>query len=157
MILAVYYNQTPKITTKILIQIFTILSIADIIWIIYFSGAWTHLSKEEMEKNKNNDPQDIIAFWNSLWFIHGLVYFLAFIELILKGLLLYYLILDYKGKYSLNDLLNLNYDGNNKDKETTNNEQNQMNNLSNNYGDFNKDFGNNSFNDNDDNFQNEYE
>ena len=52
MILTVYYNQTPKITTKILIQNFTILSIGYIIWQIYFSGAWTHLSKEEMEKNK---------------------------------------------------------------------------------------------------------
>ena len=154
MILTVYYNQTPKLTTKILIQIFAILSIVDIIWIIYFSGAWIHLSKEEIEKNTNKDQKDIITFWNSLWFIHGLVYFLAFIELILKGLLLYYLILDYKGKYSLNDLFNLNYEGANKDKETTNNEQNQMNNLSNDYGDFKKDIGNNSF---DDNFHNEYE
>ena len=151
MILTVYYNQTPKITTKILIQIFVILSISDIIWIIYFSGAWTHLSEEEIEETINKDSKDIIAFWNSLWLIHGLVYFLAFIELILKGLLLYYLILDYKGKYYL---LNLNYDNTNKDKETTNNEQNQMNNLSNDYGDFKKDIGTNFF---DDNFHNEYE
>jgi hypothetical protein len=35
----------PKITTKIIIQILAILSIADIIWIIFFSGAWTHLNK----------------------------------------------------------------------------------------------------------------
>ena len=154
MILTVYYNQTPKITTKLLIQIFVILSIADIIWIIYFSGAWKYLSKEEIEKNIDKESKDIIAFWNSLWFIHGFVYILAFIELILKCLLSYYLILDYKGKYSLNDLLNLNYDNINKDKETANNGQNQINNLSNDFRDFKKDIGTNSF---DENFHNEYE
>ena len=154
MILTVYYNQTPKITTKLLIQIFVILSIVDIIWIIYFSGAWKYLSKEEIEKNIDKDSKDIIAFWNSLWFIHRFVYILAFIELIIKGLLSYYLILDYKGKYSLNDLFNLNYDNINKDKETTNNGQNQINNLSNDFRDFKKDIGTNSF---DENFHNEYE
>jgi hypothetical protein len=154
MILTVYYNQTPKITTKLLIQIFVILSIVDIIWIIYFSGAWKYLSKEEIEKNIDKDSKDIIVFWNSLWFIHRFVYILAFIELIIKGLLSYYLILDYKGKYSLNDLLNLNYDNINKDKETTNNGQNQINNLSNDFRDFKKDIGTNSF---DENFHNEYE
>ena len=108
LILTNFYNRTPKITTKIIIQLFTILSIADVIWIIYFSGAWIHLTEEERSKTK--DDSGIGYFWDSLWFIHGFVYFLAFIELILKALLLYYLIMDYKGKYSLKDLLNLNYD-----------------------------------------------
>ncbi len=122
MILTNFYNQTPKITTKIIIQLLAILSIADIIWIIYFSGAWTHLSKEERAENNDNDSEDVIEYWNSLWFIHGFVYFLAFIELILKALLLYYLFMDYNGKYSWKDLLNLNYDGINKDKQTPVNE-----------------------------------
>ena len=107
MILNNFYNQSPKITTKIIIQIFAILSIVDILWIIYFSGAWTHVPKEKQQL-KIKDSADIIDFWNSLWLIHGIVYFLAFIELILKGLLLYYLIMDYNGKYSWKDLINLN-------------------------------------------------
>ena len=154
MILTNFYNQTPKITTKIIIQLLAILSIADIIWIIYFSGAWTYLSKEERAENNDNDSEDVIEYWNSLWFIHGFVYFLAFIELILKALLLYYLFMDYNGKYSWKDLLNLNYDGINKDKQTPVNEDNQINNISNDIGDFKKEIGTNSF---DENFHNEYE
>ena len=154
MILTNFYNQTPKITTKIIIQLLAILSIADIIWIIYFSGAWTHLSKEERVENNDNDSEDIVEYWNSLWFIHGFVYFLAFIELILKALLLYYLFMDYNGKYSWKDSLNLNYDGINKDKQTPVNEDNQINNISNDIGDFKKEIGTNSF---DENFHNKYE
>ena len=150
MILTNFYNSSPKITTKIIIQLLLILSIADIIWILYFSGAWTHLSKEEREKINNNDSPDIIAFWDSLQFIHGLVYILAFVELILKGLLLYYLIMDYKGKYSLKDLFNFNYG----DKESPNEDQNQMDNISNDIGGLGKEIGTNSF---DDNFHNDYE
>ena len=92
LILDNFYNSSPKITSKIIIQIFFILLIPDILWIIYFTGAWTHLSKEERAKINIEESEDIVNFWDSLWFIHGLVYFLAFIELILKGLLLYYLI-----------------------------------------------------------------
>ena len=154
MILTNFYNQTPKITTKIIIQVLAILSIADIIWIIYFSGAWTHLSKEERKKNNGHDSEDFIKFWDSLWLIHSLVYFLAYIELILKGLLLYYLIMDYNGKYSWKDLLNLNYERIDKDNQTPNEEQNQINNISNEIGDFKKEIGTNSF---DENFHNDYE
>ena len=154
MILTNFYNQTPKITTKIIIQLVAILSIADIICIFYFSGAWTHLSKEEKAKNNDNDSEDIIEYWNSLWFIHGFVYFLAFVELILKSLLLYYLIMDYNGKYSWKDLLNLNYDGISTDKQTMANDENHINNISNDIGDFKKEMEANSF---EENFHNEYE
>ena len=130
LILDNFYNSSPKVTTKIIIQIFGILTIIDILWIIYFSGAWTHLSKEERAKMDIGDSEDVINYWDSLWFIHGLVYFLAFIELILKGLLLYYLIMDYNGKYSWKDLLNLNYDTS-AEKITTNGEENQFGNISN--------------------------
>ena len=130
LLLIKFYNSAPKVTTKIIIQIFGILAIADVLWIIYFSGAWTHLSKEERAKIDIGDSEDIINFWDSLWFIHGLVYFLSFIELILKGLLLYYLIMDYYGKYSLKDLMNLNYD-NRGEKITSNGDENQLGNLSN--------------------------
>ena len=89
LILDNFYNSSPKITSKIIIQIFFILLIPDILWIIYFTGAWTHLSKEERAKINIEESEDIVNFWDSLWFIHGLVYFLAFIELILKSLVLF--------------------------------------------------------------------
>ena len=154
MILTNFYNQTPKITTKIIIQLLSLLSLADIIWIMFFSGAWTHLSKEERAENNNNDPQDIVEFWDSLSFMHGFVYFLSFIELILKLLLLYYLIMDYNGKYTWIDLFNLNYDGTNKNEQTTSNEQNQINNISNDIAELGKEVGTNSF---EENFNNEYD
>ena len=151
-----FYNSSPKVTTKIIIQIFGILTIADILWIIYFSGAWTHLSKEERAKLDIGDSEDIVNFWDSLWFIHGLVYFLSFVELILKGLLLYYLIMDYYGKYSLKDLMNLNYD-NGGEKITSNEDENQLGNQSNENDmiDMKGNIENNPFDD--DNFKNEYE
>ena len=107
MILTNFYNQKPKATVKIIIQIITILIIADIIWIILYSGAWDHSSENPKKDKKANNEQE---FWESLWFIHKIVYFLAYIELILKCFLFYYLIADFKEKYKLNDLFNLNYD-----------------------------------------------
>ena len=116
MILTNFYNRTPQVTSKVIIQLFTILSIADIIWIIYFSKAWIQLSDEERAKIGNESG--IAEFWDSLWFIHGFVYFLAFIELIIKALLSYYLIVDYKEKYSLKSLFNLSYDDNSDSKSS---------------------------------------
>ena len=150
MILTNFYNRKPKITSKIIIQLFIILSIADIIWIIYFSNAWIHLTEEERAKTK--DDSGIGIFWDSLWFIHGFVYFLAFVELILKALLLYYLIMDYKGKYSLKDLMNFNYDGIGSTKEMPGEDIQVSNNISNDIGGFEKDIGD-SF---DENFQNNF-
>ena len=155
LILNNFYNSSPKITTKIIIQIFLILLFPDVLWIIYFSGAWIHLSKEERAKIDVGDSEDIINFWDSLWFIHGLVYFLAFVELVLKSLLLYYLIMDYNGKYSWKDLMNLNYDTV-AEKITSNEDENQLANISNENDmiDMNKELENNSF---DDNFKNDIE
>ena len=87
MILTNFYNQKPKATVKIIIQIITILIIADIIWIILYSGAWDHSSENPKKDKKSNNEQE---FWESLWFIHKIVYFLAYIELILKCFLFYY-------------------------------------------------------------------
>ena len=76
-------------------------------WIYLFSTAWEH-DDEYGEKTKNSKDAD--PFWDSLWFIHSFVYILAYIELILKCLILYYLTSNFKEKYRLRDLLNLNYD-----------------------------------------------
>ena len=58
----------------------TLLILADIIWIILFSTAWEHDTQSE-------NPSEDVQFWDSLWFIHKLVYVLAYIELLLKGFL----------------------------------------------------------------------
>ena len=105
MILTNFYNQNPKATTKIIIQMLTALILADIVWITLFSSAWEH-NEESKENNFEGDKQ----FWHSLWFVHGLVYILAYIELILKAFLLYYLVADFKEKYKLSELFNFNYD-----------------------------------------------
>lgn len=68
------------------------------------SGAWSHIG------NSNNYSQEA-NYWDSLKHIHRFVYFLAYVELILKALLAYYLFTDYKGKYNWKGLLNLNYTG----------------------------------------------
>ena len=53
------------------------------------------------------------------------MYFLAYVELILKCCLLYYLIADFKEKYQLNDLFSLNYDeGKGIVEQINNNEEN---------------------------------
>ncbi len=82
----------------------TILIIADIIWILLFSSAWEHNSEGEASSSEERQ------FWDSLWFVHKIVYILAYLELILKGILLYYLVADFKEKYKLGDLFNFNYD-----------------------------------------------
>ena len=104
MLLINFYNSKTKAITKIIIQMITILILADIVWIVLFSTAWEH--NEENEKNRDTD----VIFWDSLWFVHKIVYILAYLELILKCFLLYYLIVFFKGKYKLKDLFNLNYD-----------------------------------------------
>ena len=110
MLLTNFYNQNPKATTKIIIQMLTILILADIVWIILFSSAWEHGNEEEEEQKKSKNAEKEEVFWDSLWFIHKIVYILAYIEVILKGFLLYYLIADFKEKYKLGDLFNFNYD-----------------------------------------------
>ena len=127
MLLTNFYNQFPKATIKIIFQMLTILTLADIVWISLFSGAWEH-----GQENKN--PSGEIQFWESLWFIHKIVYILAYIELILKCLLLYYLFADFKEKYKLGDLFNFNYDeGKNMIQPQNDDQQNNINNSMSNF------------------------
>ena len=147
MILTNFYNQTPKITTKIIIQLLVILIITDIIWIILFSSAWDHDSDEEKKYTEGS----VDYFWSSLWFMHGLVYICAYIELILKGFLLYYLVVDFKEKYKLKELINLNYDDSTNVIDN-NISQQQGNNINNSMSDF-VNGNQNSFNEN---FENQY-
>jgi hypothetical protein len=145
MLLINFYNSKTKAITKIIIQMISILILADIVWILLFSSAWEHNSE-----NQENLTEDV-QFWDSLWFIHKLVYVLAYLELILKGFLLYYLVVDFKEKYKLKDLFNLNYDDekNMIQSQNINEEQNIGDNSMNNF----QNESNNSFAEN---FQNKY-
>ena len=140
-----FYNSKTKAITKIIIQMITILIIADIIWILLFSSAWEHNSEGEASSSEETQ------FWDSLWFVHKIVYILAYLELILKGILLYYLVADFKEKYGFKNLLNMNYDdGKNMIQSPNINEQKNIgDNSINNFGDE----SNNSFAEN---FQNKY-
>ena len=69
MLLINFYNSKTKAITKIIIQIITILILADIVWIVLFSTAWEH--NEENEKKRDTD----VIFWDSLWFVHKIVYY----------------------------------------------------------------------------------
>ena len=144
MLLINFYNSKTKAITKIIIQMISILILADIIWIILFSTAWEHDTQSE-------NPSEDVQFWDSLWFIHKLVYVLAYIELLLKGFLLYYLVVYFKEKYQLKDLFNLNYD----DEKSKNQDQNfneQPNRGENSFNNYQNE-SNNSYVDN---FQNKY-
>ncbi len=145
MLLINFYNSKTKAITKIIIQMISILILADIVWILLFSSAWEHNSE-----NQENLTEDV-QFWDSLWFIHKLVYVLAYLELILKGFLLYYLVVDFKEKYKLKDLFNLNYDDekNMIQSQNINEQQNIGDNSMNNF----QNESNNSFAEN---FQNKY-
>ena len=144
MLLINFYNSKTKAITKIIIQMIALLILADIIWIILFSTAWEHDTQSE-------NPSEDVQFWDSLWFIHKLVYVLAYIELLLKGFLLYYLVVYFKEKYQLKDLFNLNYD----DEKSKNQEQNfnEQQNLGENSFNNYQNESNNSYVDN---FQNKY-
>ena len=72
-----------------------------------FSSAWEH---DDESEDKSKSSEDDNQFWDSLWFIHKIVYVFAYVELILKCCLIYYLIADFKEKYKLKDLFNFNYD-----------------------------------------------
>ena len=100
-----------------------------IVWILLFSSAWEHSAESEA-----NNGEDVI-FWDSLWFVHKLVYVLAYLELILKGILLYYLVVNYKEKYKFKDLFNLNYDEEKKmiQPQNINEQQNNGDNNGDNY------------------------
>ena len=145
MLLTNFYNQNPKATTKIIIQMLTILFLADIVWIVLFSSAWAHNS--ESDNSKSNEGESL--FWDSLWFIHKIVYVLAYIELLVKGFLLYYLIVDFKEKYKLSDLFNFNYDDGKNSLQPQNMDEMQNFDNSNN-------FVNESNNSYAENFQNKY-
>ena len=148
MILTNFYNQNPKATTKIIFQMLLLLFLADIVWIVLFSSAWEH--NDETEGQSKHSEGDN-TFWDSLWLIHKIVYILAYIELLLKGFLLYYLFADFKEKYKLSDLFNFNYDDGKNNTHPQIIDEQQMN-----FGNSMVKFANESNNSYVENFQNTY-
>jgi len=146
------YKNNSKIVTKIIIQLLILLSLFDIIWIFFFSSAWSKATEEDRDVSK-----DVITYWDSLSFIHGLVYFLAFVELILKIIIAVYLSMDYFGKYKdkgFKDLLTLSYDKININKDNSDDvNENENNNISNDVEEAAEELANFS----EDKFNNEYE
>jgi hypothetical protein len=128
MLLTNFYNQNPKATTKIIFQMLVVLILADIVWIFLFSSAWEHSDEtEETEEKQTKHSEGKDEYWDSLWFIHKIVYILAYIELLLKGFLLYYLFADFKEKYKISDLFNFNYDDGKNSIQPQNIDEQQMN------------------------------
>ena len=127
MLLTNFYNQNPKATTKIIFQMLVVLILADIVWIFLFSSAWEHSDETEETEEKQTHSEGKDEYWDSLWFIHKIVYILAYIELLLKGFLLYYLFADFKEKYKISDLFNFNYDDGKNSIQPQNIDEQQMN------------------------------
>ena len=94
-LLIYYFQQFPILITKIIIQIYIVLCIFDLIWLIIMMFVWTH--------GKNTDK-----YWRSLAFMHNLIYWFGLLEFLYKVYLLFGLVKDYN-KSGKNDLLDLNY------------------------------------------------
>ena len=71
MLLTNFYDQNPKATTKIIIQVISILIIADIVWIVLYSSAWEHNDESQKHLRTNETNKE---FWDSLWFIHKIAF-----------------------------------------------------------------------------------
>lgn len=72
---------------KIIIQTLILLCVADIVWLIVMVPTWSH-----------TDASDKNDYWKSLSGMHTFVIIFAFLELILKGLTVAYLVYDFKTK-----------------------------------------------------------
>ena len=94
-LLIYYFQQFPILITKIIIQIYIVLCIFDLIWLIIMMFVWTH--------GKNTDK-----YWRSLAFIHNLIYLFGLFEFLYKIYLLLGLMKEYN-KYGKKDLFDLNY------------------------------------------------
>ena len=94
-LLIYYFQQFPILITKIIIQIYIVLCIFDLIWLIIMMFVWTH--------GKNTDK-----YWRSLAFMHNLIYWFGLFEFLYKIYLLLGLMKEYN-KYGKKDLFDLNY------------------------------------------------
>lgn len=81
-----FFNNNTRLYTKIVIHTLSALIVADIIWLIVMIPSWSHSAADKNE------------YWGGLAGLHGFTIFLAFVELIVKGLAVLYLAYDFKQK-----------------------------------------------------------
>ena len=86
-----------KLGTKGIIHIILLTLIFDIIWVIQYTGYWTH----------GEDSSDL---WNSLSLIHNIAYYLGICEFLLKIPIMFFLYKQFIEQGGQNmELLSLNY------------------------------------------------
>lgn len=81
-----FFSTNSKLFSKVIIQLLVILIIADLLWMFIQMPLLSH------------DNLTTNVYWNSLSSIHTLIKCLAFLELVIKGLILAYLGIDFKQK-----------------------------------------------------------
>jgi hypothetical protein len=70
--LASYYSKYPRLIEKLNFQFLLILICIDLIWLFVMSSVWNHDNDENKE------------YWKSLSTMHNIVYFLVWIEILIK-------------------------------------------------------------------------
>ena len=78
-----------------------LLTICDIIWAIIMSFVWNH-----------NDKGTRSDYWDSLAWMHSMIYWFGIFELLFKVGLIAYLSVDFKKIAPISELTNLNYKDN---------------------------------------------
>ena len=74
----------------------------DIIWLIFCSSSHNNNNKYEEEIVQN--------YWDSLSLLHGVIFILAILELIIKGVICYLCFMVFKEKGEVKNLINFTYD-----------------------------------------------
>ena len=98
-----FFQSQKKLAFKASIQVLFISIIFDFIWILVFSSNWSH-------------GEDRSEYWNTLFWVHNLVYFNGILEFLVKCGLAFLYFMQFKQQGRVQELLNLRYD-----KEADNN------------------------------------
>ncbi len=106
MVINQFYNKSPMLIQKINFQGNILMILIDIIWLIIMSFVWNH----------SQDKKNKIKYWSSIKFIHNIVYYLVFVEIVIKCYIIYFIYSFHKKTYSNTSYLtNLNYNPDSKD------------------------------------------
>ena len=99
-----FFKEYPKLVLKGIIHFLGILCVIDALWLIIMMFSWTH--------GKNTSK-----YWQSLFFIHNLIYLIGIIEFLGKGYLIYLLFNEYKNYGNQDELYDFVYSIDNSNKE----------------------------------------
>ena len=98
-----FFQSQTKLAFKASIQVLFLSLVFDFIWVLVFFSSWSH-------------GDDRSEYWNTLFWVHNLVYLNGILELILKCGLVFLYFIQFKSFGRVQELLNLRYD-----KETIDN------------------------------------